>query len=118
MAMSKSHLYPEDLRIVCSFAKAIGHPARAQIIRQLQMQGSCSVEELQKDHPITPPSLSDHLKILRKSQLVTCREKYPHTFYKAERRKIKEAKKCLEAYFHEAAPSKKRRQKARESGIQ
>jgi ArsR family transcriptional regulator, arsenate/arsenite/antimonite-responsive transcriptional repressor len=99
MAFSKSHLYPKDDQIVSAFAKAFSHAARLAIIRKLVQDGPCSVAELLKNHPISKPTLSKHLKCLREVHLVTCREKYPHTLYRIDLTTLKLAKNSLRKYF-------------------
>jgi DNA-binding transcriptional ArsR family regulator len=101
MAFSKSHLYPEKDRITSGYFKALGHSARLMIIRKLVHNGPNSVAELLKNHPISKPTLSKHLKCLREVNLVTCIEKYPYTIYRIDLKTLKLAKNALRKYFKE-----------------
>jgi len=65
------------------------------------MDGPCCVDELSKNHPISQPALSVHLKILRDSHLVKCREKFPHTQYKLDGKNVTLAETYLGNFFKE-----------------
>ena len=95
MAFTKAHLYAENDQITSHLAKAIFHPARIQIIRKLHKHGTCTVEDLSELHPITQPSISQHLRILRKVHLVTCIEKFPYTYYSLDKEMFRKFKKHL-----------------------
>lgn len=99
MAFSRSRLYPENEQIFSGFAKAFGHPARTIIIRKLAKDGPCRVTEILKNHPISQPALSVHLKILRKAHLVKCWEKFPHTYYELEWKYFRLASKYFKQFF-------------------
>ncbi len=81
MAFTRSHLYPAAEQLISHFARAISHPARVCIIQELYKNGPCTVENLMKLHPISQPSLSQHLAILRKMQLLHFKEQFPYTYY-------------------------------------
>ncbi|MEO5906868.1 MAG: metalloregulator ArsR/SmtB family transcription factor [Saprospiraceae bacterium] len=95
MAFSKSRLYPKDAQLVSGFARAFAHSARVMIIKHLSEVGSCCVEELLKDHPISQPTMSGHLRILREAHLIVYEEKYPKTIYAIDQKNLRLAKKYL-----------------------
>lgn len=99
MAFNKAHLYNKFDICTSHFMHAISHPARICIIRQLSKRGPCTVEELLVNHPLSQPTLSQHIEILRKANLVLYREEYPYVIYsinKVELRKLKKhMKQCL-----------------------
>lgn len=99
MAFSKSHLYAEEDRTTSGFFKALGHSARLRIIRKLKKEGPCTVTQLSKGHPISQPALSVHLRILRKSHLITCVEKFPYSIYMVDKKNLKRARQLCGEFF-------------------
>ena len=100
MAFTKAHLYNElDLK-ASYFAKAISHPARIGIIRYLCKNGSCTVEELMELHPLSQPSVSQHLGILRRANLIVYKEVHPYTYYNVNKENVKLLKKHLKSCVH------------------
>ncbi|HUP51502.1 MAG TPA: metalloregulator ArsR/SmtB family transcription factor [Longimicrobiales bacterium] len=51
-------------------AKALGHPLRAGIVRQLARQDGCQYGDLTVRLPLAKSTISQHLKILREAGLV------------------------------------------------
>ena len=111
MAFSKSRLYPKDAQMVSGFARAVGHAARIQILQQLSEEGECTVEELSKNHPISRPAMSCHLRILRASHLVDCEEKFPYTIYRLNGKNVVVAEGYLGDFFGGSGSRKKGRKK-------
>ena len=102
MAFSKAPLYTPKDQVTAGYARALGHPARLEIIRKLSLDGPCTVKVLNLAHPISQESLSYHLKILMKALLVSCKEKFPFTFYTLEKENLKVAEDKLRAFFQTA----------------
>ena len=99
MAFNKSHHYNKRERIVSHFAHALKHPARVCILEELYLLGPRTVQALTKSHPLSQPTISQHLELLRKAQLVEYKEKYPYTYYSIHSRNFKRAKAYLESYL-------------------
>jgi|GEM_PF-1438242 len=99
MAFSKFHRYPKEDQVLCAIMKALGHPARTKIIRQLVREGACTVKKISKDHPISQPAMSVHFRILRKVHLVKPQEEYPDTYYSVDPKNIIEAIKLLKLFL-------------------
>ena len=98
-AFSKAPLYDDVDRITSEFAFALSHPARLRIIRQLASYGPSKVHILQKNHPISQPSLSQHLEILRNAGLVNCKEKFPFIIYSLNGKNLTLAETYLNRFF-------------------
>lgn len=98
MAFTRAHLYPETDQIISYFAQAISHPARIAILRQLYGSGPTTVENISKMHPLLQPTLSQHLKILRKAQLITCHEKFPYTIYQIDKKNYNKLKRYMQRF--------------------
>lgn len=84
MAFSKSNHYPPNLQLISFYAKALAHPARITILEQLLSKGPMPVELIAKNHPISQPALSGHLKALRKAKFVNYKENFPNTLYRVD----------------------------------
>ena len=99
MAFSKAPLYTPTDQITAVFARALAHPARLEIIRKLSLDGPCNVKVLNMTHPISQESMSYHLELLRKAQLIFCQEKFPFTIYTLEKENLKLAQEKLNSFF-------------------
>lgn len=55
---------------LAELAKAIGHPARVQILRQLLTSDTCQAGDIFEKLPISQSTASQHLKVLRKAGLI------------------------------------------------
>ncbi len=58
----------EDLGMLC---KALAHPARIQILKILIDKGVCISGDLSDSLPLAASTVSEHLRILKQSGLVT-----------------------------------------------
>ena len=101
MAFSKASLYRIEDQIISGFASALKHPARLQIILKLALDGTCTVIDLKKSHPISQSAMSQHLKSLRESKLVIFVEKFPYTYYSLDEKVLAIAEKQLISFFVE-----------------
>ena len=99
MAFSKKRLYNKEAQLTSAYASAIDHPARQQILIRLCIHGPCTVDELRKGHPISKSTMSEHLEKLRIMGLISCKERFPHTIYFAEKEGIVKAEKFIIAFF-------------------
>jgi DNA-binding transcriptional ArsR family regulator len=99
-AFTRRYLYSEQEVILSSYFFSFAHPARSKIIQFLSKGGSHTAGDIAKMHPISKAAVSQHLKILRDSLLVDCWEKCPFTYYKANKRNIKKAKRFIKAYLN------------------
>ena len=100
MAFSKNYLYDPKDQTISKFTRALGHSARLNILFQLLMTGPCTVTDLRSLHPISQPSLSQHLEILRDVHLVTCKEKFPYTYYDLDKKNFLKLRKLLKAFLN------------------
>jgi ArsR family transcriptional regulator len=80
----------EDLRPVegqkadeelAQLSKALGHPARVQIIRLLSRRDSCICGEIANGFPLAQSTISQHLKILKEAGLIRGEVDGPRTCY-------------------------------------
>jgi len=99
MAFSKANRYNTNEQIVNHYTRAISYPARQEILKKLFKDGPCTVNELRKNHPISRATFSDHLKNLRASQLISCKEVFPSTYYTMDMEKFNLARKYITDFF-------------------
>jgi ArsR family transcriptional regulator len=64
-----------------SICKALGHPARIRIIEYLKQEDRCICGEIVDTLPLAQSTVSQHLKILKKSGLVRGEIEGPCTCY-------------------------------------
>jgi DNA-binding transcriptional ArsR family regulator len=91
MAFSKLNQYDLNDQITCGFMKGFAYPVRLDILRRLHFEGPLCVQILAQGQPICKETLSEHLKTLRKVQLVNWEEKYPYTFYSLDEENMAKA---------------------------
>ena len=60
----------KDRKMAACF-KALGHPVRVQIVRQLQKHGACFGGDISSQLPVAASTASQHLKILKEAGIVT-----------------------------------------------
>lgn len=66
---------------LAQLAKALGHPARVQILRLLLSRRACVCGEICNQLPLAQSTVSQHLKVLRQAGLVTVEEQGNCTCY-------------------------------------
>ena len=74
MAFPKTELFPADDQHVSNLGRALGHPARAYILRLLVGAGDLYFHEIVYRIPLTAGTVSEHLKKLRHAGLVKVEE--------------------------------------------
>jgi len=55
---------------LAQLAKAVGHPARVQILRLLARRDSCVSGEIAEEFPLAQSTVSQHLKVLKEAGLI------------------------------------------------
>jgi ArsR family transcriptional regulator len=72
---------PEADEELASLAKAIGHPARVSIMRLLSRNCACICGQIVSELPLAQSTVSQHLKVLKESGLITGEIDGPRTCY-------------------------------------
>lgn len=70
MGLTKTEFYTEEQKAIASLAKAIGHPARVAILQYLLKIDSCVCGEIVDEIGLAQPTISQHLKELKKVGLI------------------------------------------------
>jgi len=76
--MSESQPNIKKLAILC---KALGHPARISILRQLLREDRCVCGRIVEILPLAQSTVSQHLKILKEAGLIIGEVEGPKTCY-------------------------------------
>jgi len=70
MGVTKVNIYSEEQVQIAALSKAVGHPARVAIIQQLLLKGSCICGSLVDEIGLAQPTISQHLRELKKVGLI------------------------------------------------
>jgi len=70
----------EEIKLA-RFAKALGHPARIQILKLLASQNTCFCGNIVDFLPLSQSTVSQHLKELKNAGLITQQVKQPKVYY-------------------------------------
>jgi DNA-binding transcriptional ArsR family regulator len=80
----------ETLALLC---KALGHPARLQIIQYLQQIDQCICGKIVDTLPLSQSTVSQHLKVLKEAGLIRGEVDGPRTCYCLNRGMLEKYKK-------------------------
>ncbi len=70
MGLTKSEIFTEEQNKIAAIAKVLGHPARIAILEFLIKLKSCVCGDLVKDIGLAQPTISQHLKELKKMGII------------------------------------------------
>jgi ArsR family transcriptional regulator, arsenate/arsenite/antimonite-responsive transcriptional repressor len=79
----------QELALLC---KAIGHPARVQILRLLTRRNACICGDIVEELPLAQSTVSQHLKVLKEAGLVRGELSGPRAGYCLEARTLRRLK--------------------------
>ena len=83
---------PEADEELAALAKAIGHPARVQILRLLTHKSSCVCGDIVDELPLAQSTVSQHLKVLKEAGLIRGDVDGPRVCYCIEPRALRRLK--------------------------
>ncbi|HWC90133.1 MAG TPA: metalloregulator ArsR/SmtB family transcription factor [Pirellulales bacterium] len=75
--------------------KAVGHPARVQILRLLSRRQSCVCGEIADAFPLAQSTVSQHLKILKEAGLIRGEVDGPRVCYCVDARTLRRLKALI-----------------------
>ena len=70
MGITKSEMFSDQQNEIAQIAKAIGHPARVAILQHIFKANSCICGDLVNEIGLAQPTISQHLKELKKNNLI------------------------------------------------
>lgn len=74
---------------LAAFAKALGHPARVQIVRLLTRRTACVCGDIVDELPLAQSTVSQHLKVLKEAGLIRGEVDGPRVCYCIEPRALR-----------------------------
>jgi len=80
---------------LAELAKAIGHPARVQILRLLVRKSGCVCGEIVEELPLAQSTVSQHLKVLKECGLIRGDVDGPRVCYCIEPRALRRLKALI-----------------------
>lgn len=80
-------------------AKALGHPARVQIVRFLlaQGEGTCVCGDICEEIPLAQSTVSQHLKMLKEAGLISGEVDGPRVCYSIDKDRLGRLKELVRA---------------------
>ena len=87
----------ESAERLASLCKALGHPARVQIVRLLMSVDTCVCGDIVERLPLAQSTVSQHLKVLKEAGLVKGEIDGPRTCYALDREALAEFRSLSEA---------------------
>ena len=70
MGPTKSEMFTKHQNEIATIIKALGHPARIAILEYLMKIDSCICSDIVEELPLAQPTISQHLKELKKANLI------------------------------------------------
>jgi len=70
MGTTKSEMFTKHQNEIATIIKALGHPARIAILEYLMKIDSCICSDIVDELPLAQPTISQHLKELKKANLI------------------------------------------------
>lgn len=70
MGVTKTDIFTDQQNQLAQVAKALGHPARVAILQHLFQQNTCICGDLVEEIGLAQPTISQHLKELKKVGLI------------------------------------------------
>ena len=86
---------PEADDELATLAKALGHPARVQILRILVRKNACVCGDIVDELPLAQSTVSQHLKVLKESGLIRGEIDGPRVCYCIEPRTLRRLKALI-----------------------
>lgn len=80
---------------LAAYAKAIGHPARIQILRLLTNRTTCVCGEIVGEMPLAQSTVSQHLRVLKEAGLIRGDVDGPRVCYCIEARTLRRLKALI-----------------------
>ncbi len=88
---------PEAVEELARLAKAVGHPARVQILQLLARHESCICGDIVDELPLAQSTVSQHLKVLKDAGLIRGEIDGPRVCYCIEPRALRRLKSLIGA---------------------
>jgi ArsR family transcriptional regulator, arsenate/arsenite/antimonite-responsive transcriptional repressor len=80
---------------IAMLAKALGHPARVQIVRLLARREACMCGDIVDELPLAQSTVSQHLKVLKEAGLIRGDIDGPRVCYQLDHRTLRRTKALI-----------------------
>ena len=101
MGVSKLNLYEPGIRRLSHFHKALGHPARVQILELIRNGDAYTCLQFSKSIGLSQSSISDHLKVLRGCEFVQQQIVFNEAFYSLNSLNMKNLRNLFDRHLKE-----------------
>lgn len=99
MAISKASEFGADHVRIAQWFKALGHPARVEILQVLARRGMCICGEIVDELPLAQATVSQHLKALKSAGLIRGEIEGPAICYCIDDEAVAKMREAAAAYF-------------------
>ncbi len=101
MGLSKTEIFSEEQNEIAIFAKAFGHPARVAILQHLFKIDTCVCGDLVNEIGLAQPTISQHLKELKKLGLIKGNVEGTSVCYCIDANKWTQMKKIINIFLNQ-----------------
>lgn len=98
MALSRKEEFPEKDLQLADWCKALSHPARIAILKNLASRGECICGDLVLDLPLAQSTVSQHLKALKMAGLIQGEIDGPRSRYCVNRKNFEKFIKAFDDF--------------------
>nr|BFD59876.1 metalloregulator ArsR/SmtB family transcription factor [Bdellovibrio sp. CKG001] len=98
MAISRKEEFPDKDLTLAEWCKALSHPARIAILRNLANRGECICGDLVLDLPLAQSTVSQHLKALKAAKLIKGEIDGPRSKYCVDQKNFEKFMKALNEF--------------------
>ena len=99
MGASKSQLFKTRHNAVAAMAKALAHPARIAILEVIAAKKGCICNDIVDELPLAQPTISQHLKELKKVGLIKGEVEGAGICYCLDKKRMEEIKTSIMEFF-------------------
>ncbi len=99
MEQTEQNKYSDDGIKLARFAKALGHPARIEIMKFLASQKACFCGNIVDFLPLSQSTVSQHLRELKDAGLIYSRTEQPKVYYCINNENWNIAKTFFDEFF-------------------
>ncbi len=98
-AAAGPHVWQDADEELAALAKAMGHPARVQIVRFLleQGEGTCVCGDICEEIPLAQSTVSQHLKMLKEAGLISGEVDGPRMCYSINKARLARCRELMGA---------------------
>lgn len=101
MVVAKTDLFEEKLQEQANLFKALGHPARLQILQFLSQTKTCISGDISEELPLSRTTVNQHLKELKEAGLICGHVEGTKMNYCLDSEKVKAMKNLLSGFMDE-----------------